>query len=175
MKKKIFFHAALLFVFVLLQYTIVPVQYNRASPDYILVTVVMAALFFNYRFASVYGLIAGLLCDYCDGLILGLKGALFLICGYLIGVLVQVILSRNLLTAYLVFCSAFIGCQTFYWLAFCLLEHSGSIGRILVNYLVPQFLLTVPFVAVYYWLCSRVLPEKEKDTRRKKRRRLLDQ
>ena len=166
MKKKIFFHAALLFVFVLLQYTIVPVQYNRASPDYILVTVVMAALFCNYRFASVYGLIAGLLCDYCDGLLFGLKGAL---------VKIPEGIYRNLLTAYLVFCSAFIGCQTFYWLAFCLLEHSGSIGRILVNYLVPQFLLTVPFVAVYYWLCSRVLPEKEKDTRRKKRRRLLDQ
>lgn len=174
MKKKVIFHAAALFFFVLLQYTMIPIQVNRASPDYVLILVTTAALFCGYRFASVFGLIAGLLCDYCDGLMFGLKGALFLICGYLIGVLVQVVLSRNLLTAYFSFLSAFIVCQTFYWFAFCLLEHTGGVGEILLSYLLPQLLLSLPFVAPYYWVCKKLLKEKEKDTRRKKRRRLLE-
>lgn len=175
MKKKVIFHAVALFVFILVQYTMVPIQINRASPDYILILVVLSSLFCGYRFASVFGLIAGLLCDYCDGLLFGLKGALFLICGYLIGVLVRLVLSRNLLTAYFSFVSAFVFCQAFYWLAFCLLEHSGSIGRIFVNYLVPQLFLSLPFVAVFYGIYATLLKEKEKDTRRKKRRRLIDQ
>ena len=175
MKKKIIFHVAALLVFVLLQYTMVPIQINRASPDYILVLVILSALFCGYRFSAIFGLIAGLLCDYCDGLLFGLKGALFLICGYLVGVLVQVILSRNLLTAYIVFISAFVVCQFFYWSIFFLLENSGSLGRIAVYYLLPQFLLSLPFVAILYWIDKKLLKEKEKDTRRKKRRRLLDQ
>lgn len=174
MKKKVIFHAAALFVFVLLQYTVVPVQINRASPDYVLILVTVAGLFCGYKFAAVFGLIAGLLCDYCDGLLFGLKGALFLVFGYLIGVLVSEFLSRNILTVYIVFLACFVLCQTFYWFVFCLLDHSGSIVRILLHYLLPQLALSLPLVAPYYWLCSKVLKEKEKDTRRKKRRRLLE-
>ncbi|MBO5248770.1 MAG: rod shape-determining protein MreD [Clostridia bacterium] len=69
------------------------------NPPYLLCCVVVCAMFFEEKTASLFGLIFGLFADSMSSGIFGFRGVLYLCFGYLVAFLSERVLSRNVFSS----------------------------------------------------------------------------
>ena len=162
MKRKIPFFSLLLLILLMLQYTFVPVRYGQASPDYVLILAVVAAMFSGHKFGAVFGLVAGMLCDFADGMFFGMKAVLFAVFGYLIGFLVYKILAVNFLTVTLLFSVVFLATETIVLGFYSFFVRGAAFGALFVNDILPSGLLSLPFVYLIYGMAKLFFLWREK-------------
>lgn len=163
MKKKVILFSILFFIFFIIQYTIVPISFKNCGPDYMLVLVVCSAMFGGYKFGAVFGLIAGLFCDYADGIFFGAKAIAYIIFGYAIGLLIINVLSVNIFSAYMLFIVSFIlsqlNCYQFY-----VLLGAKLTNKLFLDSILPQAAMTLPFVLIIFGFIRIFIRKERKAT-----------
>lgn len=148
MIKKNIFYILTVFVLYILQYVLVPFSFKGIFPDLLFVFFVALIVFENEKYASIYGLIIGLLSDYTSGSIFGLRSIMYMLLGYIIAVLVDELMKKGFVTFLLVFLVLFIFSRSIFILQYLLLEGKSPLGIILLNITLPDLLLTAPFALI---------------------------
>lgn len=152
MKNKIIIYSLIFFILYLFEVTIIPVKINNYTPEYIFIAVILIAMFEKEKFGAIYGLVAGLFCDFADGGLFGFKAVIYIILGYCIGFLLTKIMSLNILTSYLLFIFSFLLFQLLNFSIHLMFNEAETIENAFKYLILPKMLISLPFVAVFYAL-----------------------
>lgn len=169
MVKKSFLYS-LFFIFLFFVEAILrPVTLFGVAPQYVLCGVAAMGIFEKERFGAVFGLIFGLLCDFASGSIFGSQAIAFMITGIVAGALVEVTLSKGLLSTLLITESSVIIFGGLRALFYIVLNEAEPIS-VLMYVLFPKIILTLPFAILIYFMMKFIHWFISPDRERKRKR-----
>lgn len=159
MKKRMLLLIPLYFVFLAAETCFGPVWFD-CMPPFLLCFTVYCAVFINEKAAAAVGLLSGLILDVSSSYVFGLRAVLYLLIGYLAGILAETVLSRNLFSALLLgvfFCFA---AEAAVWGVLCLktpIPFRAAAWYVLL----PRTAMSLPLLLLLYPV-FRKFPEKLK-------------
>ncbi|MDF2686246.1 MAG: rod shape-determining protein MreD [Clostridia bacterium] len=156
MRNKIFVYSLIFFILYLIEVTIVPIKINNLTPEYIYIAVVLIAMFEKERYGAIYGLIAGLFCDFANGGLFGLKAVFFMLLGYCIGFLLTKMMSLNMFTSFLLYIFSFLIFQLLNFSIHLMYNDTEIIENAFIYVIIPKLLISLPLVAILYALFKHV-------------------
>lgn len=137
-----------------LQFIFNPVTVFGVGPEYVLCGVAALAMVENGKFAAIYGLVFGLMCDFCGSFFFGEKAVLFMFAGWVIGNLCLKDVRINFVSALLFTAVPLTMGEMFSFICYAFREKI-DFSFLLYIYL-PKLALTVP-VALLVWFGFRGL------------------
>lgn len=145
MIKKNIIYALLLIFFYVIQFILVPFSFNGVSPDYLFVLFIMIMVFENEKYASIYGLIIGLLTDYSSHTLFGIRAITYMILGYVFAVIIKEYMKKGYVTAIVSFATVFVISRILLILDYTLIEKMSPLWAILLRITLPDFVMTLIF------------------------------
>ena len=141
-------HIAISFFFTLL--TVIAVIFQCANvnmlgriPDFAFAIVCAIGFVSREKYGAIFGLIGGILISSLGGVGISLAPICFTLCGFMAGVLPDIILRRNFLS-YLVYCAMLGGIHTLFSLIYyIMLSESSEIWSVIGKMIIPDFITTV--------------------------------
>ena len=112
-------------------------------PDFTFALVCAIGFAAREKYGAIFGLVGGILISSLGGVGISLAPICFTLCGYLAGVLPNIILRRNFFS-YLVFCAILGGIHTLFSLIYyVMLSESSEIWSVAGKMIIPDFITTV--------------------------------
>ena len=141
-------HIAISFFFTLL--TVIAVIFQCANvnmlgriPDFAFAIVCAIGFVSREKYGAIFGLIGGILISSLGGVGISLAPICFTLCGFMAGLLPDIILRRNFLS-YLVYCAMLGGIHTLFSLIYyIMLSESSEIWSVIGKMIIPDFITTV--------------------------------
>jgi rod shape-determining protein MreD len=113
-------------------------------------------MFEKERYGAIYGLIAGLFCDFANGGLFGLKAVFFMLLGYCIGFLLTKMMSLNMFTSFLLYIFSFLIFQLLNFSIHLMYNDTEIIENAFIYVIIPKLLISLPLVAILYALFKHV-------------------
>lgn len=167
-KKSILYSLCFILLF-FVEAIIRPVTFFGVAPHYVLCGVAAIGILEKERFGAIFGLIFGLLCDFASGSLFGSQAIAFMVTGIVAGVLVEVTLSKGLLSTLLITEASVIIFGGLRALFYIVLNESEPIS-VLMYILMPKILLTLPFAILIYFMMKFIHWFTSPDRERKRKR-----
>ena len=141
-------HIAISFIFTLLIVIAVILQCANINmlgriPDFAFAVVCAIGFVSREKYGAIFGIVGGILVSSLGGIGISLAPISFMLCGYMAGVLPDIVLRRNFLS-YLVYCAILGGIHTLFSLIYyVMLSESSEIWSVIGKMIIPDFITTV--------------------------------
>lgn len=154
----------LLFIFLFLcEFVFTPLYLFGICPRYILCGVVGLAMYENEKYASIFGLVFGLLSDFASGGLFGFNAIVYILAGYLVSYFVAGTWRKNFLNATISVCLVTIICDTLTLLISMLQYDTGvvNIWGVLGKIMLPKLMMTAAVHVFIYFLIKKIATNKK--------------
>lgn len=150
-KKRLLYVVIFLILFLLQSSPLKPIKLIGVTPELLLSGVILLAMFEGEKDAAVAGLILGFLSD-IGGRLIGFNALLFMIVGYLIGILMNVLIRRNIISVvFLISAIVFIH-NTLTYIFFFALWGDNNAYFAFTKIIIPKTIISTGFGLLLYAL-----------------------